>query len=414
MLHGHRKFFLYRTIDTVTGFQKTKLFLHRSGIAQKFFSLRGNNNAPIGTHENGNAQAFFQFLHRRRKGGLRNEKPLGCLVHGTAVRNGNNLSQLLQRGVNVPSCILRFIFFLLFSQFPCAGQKGRHHGAITCGIHQKLVNLQTVFLILFFIKNMFVEVIIIRKNISFHLDGIGQTEPLTYQRAFPFHIVIQRVMDGADMLRIAQILQIKHEVLTPADGIIHSQIVLLYNLVTIKFIPQNSIIKISRVLHHISGKFFHGQQPLCLNVALVGHPRAYHPVKITDDHITLGTLRGFHKKPGGIGCNPVITVHKLYILSLGTIQSQISCVRHSTIFLMDDTDSLICLCVSVADFSGAVRASIIQQKQFKIGVLLLQNTVHTPLHKILRIIDRNNNTYHRFHMISHFLTSSLLFFLFST
>ena len=69
---------------------------------------------------------------------------------------------------------------------------------------------------------MFVEVIVVLKYIQLHFHSLRDINALTGKRAFPLHIIINGRMQGIEYFRIADIFQIEHKILTPADIRIHA------------------------------------------------------------------------------------------------------------------------------------------------------------------------------------------------
>ena len=75
--------------------------------------------------------------------------------------------------------------------------------------------------------------------------------------------------------------------------------------------PENTVIKICRVLHHKAGKFLQTQKPVLFNVPLMGHPVPDNPVKIRDHHVRPAVPGCPYHKAGGVRCDPVVAVQKL-------------------------------------------------------------------------------------------------------
>ena len=110
---------------------------------------------------------------------------------------------------------------------------------------------------------------------------------------------------------MAQVLQIEHEILAPAYGLIHGKPMLRDDLPLKQLIPENTVIKICRVLHHKAGKFLQTQKPVLFNVPLMGHPVPDDPVKIRDHHVRPAVPGCPYHKAGGVRCDPVVAVQKL-------------------------------------------------------------------------------------------------------
>ena len=58
---------------------------------------------------------------------------------------------------------------------------------------------------------------------------------------------------------------------------------------------------------------------------------------------------------------------------------------------VDEPDTAVPFGIGVADDAGAVPASVIYQKQFKIRVLLVQNTLDAAANGVGRVVNRNDD-----------------------
>ena len=111
----------------------------------------------------------------------------------------------------------------LVSQLLGTGQDGGRHGPIPRRVNEETIHLQAVLLVVFLFQHMFIEVIVILEDVQFHLHRLGNTNPLTGKGTFPLHIIIDGRMQGIEYFRVADILQIEQEILTPVDIRIHAQ-----------------------------------------------------------------------------------------------------------------------------------------------------------------------------------------------
>ena len=148
-------------------------------------------------------------------------------------------------------------------------------------------------------------------------------------------------------------------------------------------------------------KLFPGKLSVFFNISLMGYSFPNHTIKIRNHHITSTVLNTAHQLPGSILCQPVVTVQKLQIFSLGLVQCLVPAVRDSGVLFMNNSNSGIPVQITVTDSPRIVSASIIYQNQLKICILLCQHTIDTAFQKLLRIIDRYNNRNQRLHIFPH-------------
>ena len=87
-------------------------------------------------------------------------------------------------------------------------------------------------------------------------------------------------------------------------------------------------------------------------------------------------------------CNPVIAVNEGNMLTPSYLQSGISCIRKATVGLMDHPHPVILGCVHIADGAAIIRGSVIHQDQFKIGIGLPQQRIHTAAQVMFDLVDR--------------------------
>ena len=203
------------------------------------------------------------------------------------------------------------------------------------------------------------------------------------------------------------IFQIEKEILAPADGNVHTDLIRLDDPSFIQLVPEHAVIKISRIFDHARGEFLPVQHPGLLNVSLPGKPLPRHAVKIGDHHIAAILFHGLHQKSRGLRHDPVVAVQKLDILSLRQLQRLIARIGYARIFLMDHPDPFVPSGVRIADLSGSVRASVVHQDQLKIGIILHQYAVHAASHIFFRVINGYDNTDKPFHSARSFF---LIFF----
>ena len=75
-------------------------------------------------------------------------------------------------------------------------------------------------------------------------------------------------MQGIEYFRVTDIFQIEQKILTPVDIRIHSQTVLLHQIPAVQFVPQHTIVKVCRILHHMCRELLLGEHTLLFNVSL--------------------------------------------------------------------------------------------------------------------------------------------------
>ena len=152
---------------------------------------------------------------------------------------------------------------------------------------------------------------------------------------------------------------------------------LFHNIPAVQLVPQHTVIKIRRILHHMCCELFSGEHALLFDVSLGGQTLSHHAVKVRNDHVTAVLLRCPHEQSGGIRCDPVVTVEELQIFSPGTVKRPVSAVGDSGVLLLDHNDSGILVSVLFTNIAGSIRTAIIDQQQFIIRIFLVQNAVDT-------------------------------------
>ena len=140
------------------------------------------------------------------------------------------------------------------------------------------------------------------------------------------------------------------------------------------------------------GGIFLSAEDLCLvDVPLGRNPLPHHPVEVGDHQIAQMLLHGLDQQLGGIGGDPVVGVQELEIPAPRLVKTQVPAIRNARIFFVKYPDPAVCGGVFVADPAGAVPATVIGQKQLKIGVLLIQNALHTAAKAGFGVVDWNND-----------------------
>ena len=79
-----------------------------------------------------------------------------------------------------------------------------------------------------------------------------------------------------------KVLQIEDHILTVADIVVHAYAVTLYDVPSVKLVPQDAIVKVRRRKHHLIGILLARQRPAGLNGPFFRHISIYNPIKVTD------------------------------------------------------------------------------------------------------------------------------------
>ena len=248
---------------------------------------------------------------------------------------------------------------------------------------------------------MLIKIIIILKYHKLHFNRFRNIHALTCQRTLCLYIIIDRYLKCIKNIGVSDIFQIKHKVLTPADIRVHAKVIFFHNITAKQLIPQHTIIEISRIFHHMCGKFLLSQNTVILNIPLVRDTLPNNTVKIRDNHVTMIIFGSLHQKIRRIRRNPVITVQKLEISSPCMVQSHISGIRDPAVLLVNNMDTRVQRSISITDGTRRIQTAIIHKQKLKISVLLMKNTVDTARKRIFSIIYRNNNTHGRIHSEKH-------------
>ena len=118
--------------------------------------------------------------------------------------------------------------------------------------------------------------------------------------------------------------------------------------------------------------------------------------KVADADLAEGLLRRFIEHLQKIRVYPVITVHEgqpaAGTVRKGPVDAGIPGGGQTAVLLMDDMDPAVSPGIIFAQLSTVVRAAVIHQNQFKIGIALAQNAVHTAAQEFLDLVDRHNHT----------------------
>ena len=133
------------------------------------------------------------------------------------------------------------------------------------------------------------------KDHQLHFHRLGDGHSLRDQGALGLDVIINGNLNGTEALGIAHILQIEHEVLAPADIRVHPQVVLLNDSTPVKLVPQNAIVEVGRVFHHVGGKILPAHQTVFLNIALGGDPLSHHTVEIRNNQVAGTVFHGPHQ-----------------------------------------------------------------------------------------------------------------------
>ena len=192
---------------------------------------------------------------------------------------------------------------------------------------------------------------------------------------------------------MADIFQIEHKILAPADGHIHAQAVFLHNLSAVQLVPEYAVIKIRRIFHHMRRKLLSCHYGILFDVPFLGQTFSHNPVKISDHQIAAVLLGGTHEQLGSVRRDPVVAVEKLKIGSPRPVNGLVAAVGYSGVFLVDHTDPGVLFGVTVTDAAAGIRAAVIDQQKLKIRIFLVQDAVNAACKMLFGIVYRNNNTY---------------------
>ncbi len=90
--------------------------------------------------------------------------------------------------------------------------------------------------------------------------------------------------------------------------------------------------------------------------------------------------------------NIVITIHKGNPFALGVVKTKVSGGAYATVRLVEGLDARVGGGVAVADVAGTVGTSIINKKQFPIGIGLRHDAVDAPLQILRSVVNRDYYT----------------------
>ena len=278
----------------------------------------------------------------------------------------------------------------LISQPLRAGSK-RNHAAVPRKIQQKPIYLRTPRRIFRRAIDIEVKRAVILNHVDFHADCCAESRILIHQRPLGADIVVDRSFQHTYRPAVQDILHIEDEVLTPVQIDIHLKMIFFQNVTPIQFVPENTVVKVRRVLQHLIRIVLPCDHSFLIDVSLPGEPLSDHPVEVGDHHVRAALLHGPYHQLGRIRGNPVVRIHELDILSPRQPHRLIACIRDPGILLVIYAHPLILLRILIQNPRRAVRAAIIHQEQLKILIFLRQNTVHAALYFCSGVIDRHDN-----------------------
>ena len=96
VLHGDRKFLLSRTAVKILILHELVLLGDLSRISQELLPLRRRHDAPVCADKDLDADLLLQRLYGRAQTGLCDIEALRGLIHGSAVRDREHLTELLK------------------------------------------------------------------------------------------------------------------------------------------------------------------------------------------------------------------------------------------------------------------------------------------------------------------------------
>ena len=229
-------------------------------------------------------------------------------------------------------------------------------------------------------------------DVCLHLHGAAEIEALVKQRAFGVFIVIHRRLENRNMPDMQEILQVENHILTVADGFIHPDGITLNDLTPVELIPQHAVIEVRRAEKHFIRILFDGENIAFFNRALLGDILVDHTVEITDDKLNGICLHLTDKELGGIHREPVIHIGKADIRARGLPEGPVAGRGNTAVFFMDGFDPVIQPGVLLHDGQRTVTAAVIHQYHLQIGIVLMENALHTPAKTALAVINRHDDT----------------------
>ena len=165
-----------------------------------------------------------------------------------------------------------------------------------------------------------------------------------------------------------------------------------HDIPAVELVPQHPVVEIGGVFHHVGGIFLLGEHHGIVDVSLVGHPVFAYSVEIGDHQVALVLPGGADQRGGSVGGDPVVAVEKLQVFARCVVQRQVPGGGDAGVFLVEHPYPAVLPCIGVAQGAGAVGAAVVHQEKLKVLVGLIQNTVHAPLQRFFRVVDRHDDT----------------------
>ena len=96
------------------------------------------------------------------------------------------------------------------------------------------------------------------------------------------------------------------------------------------------------------------------------------------------------KNPARRPLHIIVRVHKQNIIAVRLFNAQISCRRQPAVFLMPGSDLRKTLCITVAERTASVIASIVDQQNLRLflHLFLMQKRVHASVQTVFHVIYR--------------------------
>ena len=174
----------------------------------------------------------------------------------------------------------------------------------------------------------------------------------------------------------------------------------LHDVPAVELVPQDPVVEVRRVLHHVGGVALPGEDGVLVDVPLPGQALPHHPVEVRHHQVAAVVLRRPHQGAGGVRGDPVVAVQELEVGPPGGVQGPVPGGGDAGVRLVQRPHPGVLGGVAVAEGAGAVGAAVLHQQQLKIRVLLVQDAVHTAGEGLFGPIDRDDDTDGRIHKSS--------------
>lgn len=199
-------------------------------------------------------------------------------------------------------------------------------------------------------------------------------------------VVVAVVGNGSDGGDVLAVLQVEELVFVAVEGLAEGEVVRLHDAAPEELVPGNPH---EVLLVEVDEGFVHARIVVCVG-------RDERGVSVVFDggpnQVEVGVRREVRLERGKqVVLHPVVAVGEVNPFALGTADTGIAGGADATVGLVDDLDAGMLARVAVADFPGAVPASVVDQNQFEIAEVLPEDAVEASAELRGHVVDGHHD-----------------------